>query len=100
MVLTQISSIEPVGAIKSSLSDLTEITAAFLPPGRERRRLSHLAANGSDFLRVRASAAARVDFPATETPNHDYRYGAMPPRCRTPYNCGVRRVGQAIRDIL
>jgi hypothetical protein len=28
MVLTQISSIEPVGAIKSSLSDLTEVTAA------------------------------------------------------------------------
>src|SRR5207302_2414082 len=40
IVLTQISSIEPVGAIKSSLSDLTEVTAAFVPPGRERRRCS------------------------------------------------------------
>src|SRR5437762_12566546 len=40
IVLTQISSIEPVGAIKSSLSDLAEVTAAFVPPRRERRRCS------------------------------------------------------------
>src|ERR1700745_1665685 len=36
--LAEISSIEPVGAIKSSLLDLTEVIAAFVPPGRERRR--------------------------------------------------------------
>ena len=40
IVLTEMSSIEPVGAIKSSLSDLAEVTAAFVPPDRERRRCS------------------------------------------------------------
>src|ERR1700720_2796913 len=79
MVLTQISSIEPVGAIKSSLSDLTGVTAAFVPPRRERRSCSsrsHLTADryrplsGSPRIRMarkrrigcRAGLAARFSF--------------------------------------
>src|SRR5580700_2468612 len=38
--------------------------------------------------------------PAPEPPHYDCGYGAIPPRCRIPYNCGAICLGQGIRDIL